>query len=84
MTHYAILGEGGFQQLCTYVMFTAIIFWVTAACAVFTLRKNRKSDGIPRGRRSYDNRDSGLFGKERQLVLTYWQFSILKQEQANE
>ncbi|MCP5104023.1 MAG: amino acid permease [bacterium] len=32
---------GTFEQLLTYVMFVAIIFWITAAFSVFTLRKKR-------------------------------------------
>jgi APA family basic amino acid/polyamine antiporter len=31
--------SGTFEQLITYVIFVAIIFWITAAAAVFTLRK---------------------------------------------
>jgi len=31
--------SGSFEQLFTFAMFIAIIFWITAAAAVFTLRK---------------------------------------------
>lgn len=30
---------GTFEQLFTYVMFVALVFWVTAAASIFTLRK---------------------------------------------
>jgi APA family basic amino acid/polyamine antiporter len=37
---------GTFERLFTYVIFVAIIFWVAAAAAVFTLRK--KYPDLPR------------------------------------
>lgn len=37
---------GSFAQLLTYVMFVSILFWVTAAFSVFTLR--RKRPDLPR------------------------------------
>jgi APA family basic amino acid/polyamine antiporter len=33
--------SGTFEEIITFAMFVAIIFWVAAACAVFTLRKKR-------------------------------------------
>ncbi len=38
--------SGTFEQLFTFVMFVAIIFWITAATSVFTLR--RKYPDLPR------------------------------------
>lgn len=38
--------SGTFEQLFTFVMFIAIIFWITAAASVFTLRK--KYPHLPR------------------------------------
>ncbi len=38
--------SGTFKQLITYVIFVSIIFWITAAVAVFTLRK--KFPDMPR------------------------------------
>ncbi|MBN1225213.1 MAG: amino acid permease [Candidatus Aminicenantes bacterium] len=38
--------SGSFEQLFTFAMFIAIIFWITAAAAVFTLRK--KYPELPR------------------------------------
>ncbi|MFC2163726.1 APC family permease [Acidobacteriota bacterium] len=38
--------SGSFEQLFTFAMFMAIIFWITAAAAVFTLRK--KYPDLPR------------------------------------
>jgi len=38
--------SGSFEQLFTFAMFMAIIFWITAAAAVFTLRK--KFPDLPR------------------------------------
>jgi len=38
--------SGTFEQLLTYVIFVAIIFWITAAFSVFTLRK--KFPDMPR------------------------------------
>jgi len=32
---------GTFEQLFTFAMFAGILFWVLAACAIFTLRKKR-------------------------------------------
>lgn len=41
-----LTATGTFEQLFTFVMFVAIIFWITAASSVFTLR--RKYPDLPR------------------------------------
>jgi APA family basic amino acid/polyamine antiporter len=41
-----LTATGSFEQLFTFVMFVSIIFWITAASSVFTLRK--KYPDLPR------------------------------------
>jgi APA family basic amino acid/polyamine antiporter len=38
--------SGTFEQIFTFAMFIAIVFWITATCSVFTLRK--KFPDLPR------------------------------------